>query len=240
MTPAAAIVPFALLAFAAMPWLVRRFVRDRERSDGAPSLALIRASSLLNAVVAAGFVVAAVVSHGRVAVLAYPWRHDIWSALLLGALAGLLMHVLGSGSPLPMASLSRSRWPANPVGRQAGLRSVALFLAGETGTLFIWFGVGLPSLLRLFPRLLALPLSAAGYGLGRGASGLDHPLTGAIDGLLLGLLYLLTGSFVAVLIAHFLVDILAYVSAANSAEETAMELEAEQPLPSPSRSGNPL
>jgi hypothetical protein len=83
------------------------------------------------------------------------------------------------------------------------------------------------------PRLIALPLSAGGYGLSRAAAGQDHPLTGAIDGLLLGLLYLFSGSFIAVLLAQLVVDVLAYVSAANLAETEAIESEANQPVVQP-------
>jgi hypothetical protein len=51
------------------------------------------------------------------------------------------------------------------------------------------------------------------------------------------LVYLLTGSLLAVFIAHLLVDVLAYVSAANVAEDAEMETEAAQPA---RRQTNPL
>jgi hypothetical protein len=66
--------------------------------------------------------------------------------------------------------------------------------------------------------------------MGRAASARDHPLLAAIDGLLLGLLYLLTGSLLAVLVAQLVADLWAYVSAANQAEETALAADAGEPF----------
>lgn len=211
------------------PWAVCRLVRVRERPDGAPALALVRLTSAVNVAFAIVFLAAGIASRGRIVTLAHPWRQDIWSALLFGALAGLLLHVLGGGSPLPIASLGGHRRPSAGA-RDADIGTVVLFVLGEVASVGIWFGAGLPTLLRSFARLLTLPAVAAGYGSGRAAAGQDHALTGAIDGLLLGLLYLLTGSFLATVVAHLLVDALAYVSAASNAENAEMELDAGSPI----------
>jgi hypothetical protein len=217
-----------LLVAAALPWLGRLLVRTTERRDGAPTLALVRVGALAQIVSAIVLVGVSLVSGGRLAVLGHIWRHDVWSALLFGVLAGLFLHFAGGGSPLPIASLRAVRSPrAQEAG--AGPATAALFVLGEMGGIMAWFGVGLPSLLRALPRLPSLLLVAAGYGLGRAAAAQDHPLLGAIDGLLLGLLYLLTGSLLAVLVAHLVADLWAYVSAASHAEEMELAIEAGEP-----------
>ena len=148
-------------------------LRGSVRPDGSPSPGLVRSSELLNAVFALALVVIAVISRGSLVVLGHAWRHDLWSALLIGALAGLFLHVVGSGSPLPVASVRPARRPTD-----ADAVTILLFVLGEAGAVLIWFGAGLPSLLRLLPRLMSLPVVAAGYGLSRAAAGQDHPLLG--------------------------------------------------------------
>jgi membrane protease YdiL (CAAX protease family) len=219
------VLVFLLSSSVAAPWLVRRSLRSAERPDGSPSASLLRASESLNIAFALALLALGLGGQGRLVSLAHLWRHDLWSALLIGALAGLFLHFVGGGSPLPVASLhsARRRTDADTLG-------VLLFAFGEAGAVIIWFGAGLPSLLHLLPRLLSLPVVAGGYGLARAAAGQDHPLLGAIDGLLLGLLYLLSGSLLAVLLAHFVVDLLAYVSAATHAEDAEMASEAGEPL----------
>ncbi len=224
-----------LLAASGFPWVVRLLVRVRERSDGAPSLALVRWTAGANVIGAALLIVMGLRWMGAAAggpgvVLAHLWRHDPWSAILFGALAGLFLHFVGGGSPLPVASLRAGRATSARAARGADPASVALFVFGELASIVLWFGAALPTLLHASSRLVALPLVALGYGLGRAAAGQDHPLTGAIDGLLLGLAYLFTGSLLAVEIAHFVVDLLAYVSAASSAEEAEMESDAGAPV----------
>ena len=230
MTAGTLILLTILLAALAAPWAARGLVRDRERPDGAPSTALLRCTGCVNIAFGALLLALGLVYPGRVVMLAHLWRHDVWSALLFGALAGLFLHVVGGGSPLPVAALGSERRRPVAFRGTAGLTTVTLFALGEAALLTIWFGAGLPSLLHPLTRLLSLALIAAAYGSGRAAAGQDHPLTGAIDGLLLGLLYLLTGSFVAVVVAHFLVDILAYASAAGTAEDAELAQEAGQPI----------
>jgi hypothetical protein len=224
-----------LLASAASLWVARGAIRGRERPDGAPALVLVRAVEAAQLAFAAILLITGVLSGGRLATLGHLWRHDLWAALLLGGLAGLFLHVIGGGSPLPIASLRAARQTLRLRSADADPGTVLLFVIGEVAAVVIWFGVGLPTLLPVLPRLLALPLVALGYGVGRAAAGQDHFLLGTIDGLLLGLLYLVTGSLVAVVLAHLLVDILAYVSAATQAEEDALAVEAGEPLNLPAR-----
>jgi hypothetical protein len=220
MTAAQILLPGALLALAALlPWCLRWVLRASERSD-APSAALARASAAANIAIAVLLLLLAR-NGGRLVTLGHLWRHDPWSALLLGALAGLFLHFAGSGSPLPIASL---RWP------HARQRSGALlFVLGAAASVAIWFGVGVPSLLIRLPRLPSLLLVGSGYGLARGGAGQDHVVLGAIDGLLLGLLAILSGSVVAVLLAQLVADVWAYVSAAAQAEDLALAVEAGEP-----------
>jgi hypothetical protein len=209
-----------LVAAAFAPWAVRRLIGSAKRPDGTPSPLLTRWVATANV---AFILLAIVLSRHNLLVPARLWRNDAWTAVLFGSLGGLLLHFLGSGSPLPVAALTGSRRRLRSEIDVSDLISFASFAIGEISGIIIWFGAGLPTLLRLMPRLLALPLVAGGYGLGRAAAGQDHPITGAIDGLLLGLLYLLSGSFIAVLLAQVIVDVLAYVSAANAAEDEAMD-----------------
>jgi hypothetical protein len=209
-----------LIAAALALWAVRQLVGTTRRPDGTASPLLTR---WIAAADLGSILLALLLCRANILIAAHPWRNDVWSALLFGAAGGLLLHVLGSGSPLPVAALTSSRRKLRRETDVADLVSFSSFAIGEIGGIVIWFGVGLPTLLRVMPRLIALPLVSAGYGLGRAAAGQDHPLTGAIDGLLLGLLYLLSGSFLAVLLAQVIVDVLAYVSAANAAEDEAME-----------------
>jgi hypothetical protein len=220
MTVSALFLPGSVLAIAALaPWCLNWALRPLVRGAALPA-ALARATAIANVVLAALLILLARVEE-RSVTFGQLWRHDPWSALLLGALAGLFLHFAGSGSPLPIASLREQR-PARGAG-------VILFVLGATATVAIWFGAGLPSLLLHLHRLPALLLIACGYGLTRGGSGQDHVLLGAIDGLLLGLLGILTGSIVAVLLAQLVADVWAYVSAAAQAEELALEAEAGQP-----------
>lgn len=218
------------LAAALLPLLARRLVRRSERVDGAPTLSLVRATSIAEAGCATALLLLGVLSHGHLIALGHVWRHDIWSALLFGALGGLALHFVGGGSPLPIAALRTARLPA--ARSRAGLGTVALFLLGEACTVVVWFGAALPTLARGPSRLLALLLVAGGYGCGRAAAGEDHPLLGAVDGVLLGLLATLTGSLLTVGIAQLVADLLAYVSAASHAEETALAIDAGAPYPS--------
>jgi hypothetical protein len=213
----------ALVAAAALPWALRGVVTAGDRPDGAPSTLLMRLSAIANLALMALLLSLAWLSTGRLVAVGQLWRHDPWSALLFGALAGLFLHVAGSGSPLPLASLRDS------ARARASSAGTLLFLVGAAATVGIWFGVGLPSLLHWLPRLPALFLAGAGYGLARGGSGQDHILLGAIDGLLLGLLMLLTGSLLAVLLAQVVADVWAYAGAAAEAEDRALAVEAGEP-----------
>ncbi len=220
MTAAQWLVSGCLLALAALlPWCLRWVVRPSEGSD-APPVALARVSAAVNIAIAVLLLLLAR-DGGRLVMLGHLWRHDPWSALLLGALAGLFLHVAGSGSPLPIASLR---------GQHARQRAGAfLFVLGAAASVAIWFGAGLPSLLSRLPRLPSLLLAGSGYGLARGGAGQDDVLLGAIDGLLLGLLSILSGSVVSVLVAQLVADVWAYVSAAAQAEDLALAVEAGEP-----------
>ena len=210
-----------LLAISLLYWLPRRLLRQAERTDGAPKPGIVRASAATD-VLAAGFLISvSLLSHGRAFQAGQLWRHDFWSALLIGALAGFFLHVVGGGSPLPLASLRATRMTNGVASRSGpGLPTALLFLSGEAAAIYVWFGVGLATFIHLAPRLFSLALVALGFGLRRAASGQDHPLLGAIDGLLLAVLYLATGSLLAVIVGHVVGDVLAYVSAAAEAEET--------------------
>ncbi|HTE86280.1 MAG TPA: hypothetical protein VK821_16270, partial [Dehalococcoidia bacterium] len=141
MTASSAIPLLALLLIGSLTlWSVRCLVRVRERADGAPSLPLVRSIAPVNILFAGVLVFASSGYGGRTAVFAHLWRHDAWSALLFGALAGLLLHVLGGGSPLPIASLAGGRRGSINGTRDASLGTVVLFMLGEIGGLIIWFG----------------------------------------------------------------------------------------------------
>src|SRR5437667_9333020 len=94
-----------LLAAAVAPWAARRWVRVRERPDGAPSADLLRWTAAISAGFGGLLLALGTAFPGRIVTLAHLWRHDIWSALLFGALAGLFLHLVGGGSPLPLAAL---------------------------------------------------------------------------------------------------------------------------------------
>src|SRR6202007_1568584 len=108
------------------------------------------------------------------------WRHDPASAAFIGALAGLFLNVAGSGSPLLVASLL----PPNGKGstRRAAVPqwTILLFALGETAAGIVWFGIALGTGLLLLPRMAALIIVAAGYGLRRAVAGQDHLLLGAL------------------------------------------------------------
>ena len=211
-------------------WLPRRLIRQAERRDGAPSLGLVRLTAAIDVAFAAVVLGAALYSRGSFPWMGRLWRHDVWSALLIGALAGSFLHVVGGGSPLPLASLRSPGGHENRSHRRpAGLATVLFYVAGEASAVLIWFGAALGTFIHVVPRLVALAIVAAGYGSRRAASGQDHPLLGGIDGLLLALLSLVTGSLLAALVAHLVSDVLAYVSAASQAEEADLTQDAGEP-----------
>jgi hypothetical protein len=211
----------ALVVASLLYWLPRRILRQPERRDGAPRPALVRSIAAIDVGSAALLLTAGFLSHGRLVQTGPLWRHDVWSALLIGVLAGFFLHVVGGGSPLPVASLRAPRLSGDfgPL-PGPGFPTAALFFAGEAASTYVWFGVGLATFIHVAPRLFVLALIALGFGFRRAASGQDHPLLGAIDGLLLAVLYQASGSLLAVVVAHLVGDVLAYVSAASDAEET--------------------
>jgi len=104
-----------------------------------------------------------------------------------------------------------------------------LFVFGEVAATFVWFGVVLGVCLAVLPRVVALAVVATGFGLRRAAAGQDHPLLGGLDGLLLGLLAVLSGSLLAVLVARGASDLLAYVRVAGELEDADAVPEGEWP-----------
>lgn len=211
-------------------WVLRRLPRAATSGDGSPSAALVRLIGLADLVSLLLLLAAHTVLGGRGPEMLSLWRHDLPSAVLIGALAGSFLHVVGGGSPLPLASLRPSygirlgsRDPS------AGFATILLFVCGEAASVVFWFGAALATFVHVLPRMAALPLVAAGFGSRRAAAGQDHPLLGAIDGLLLGLLGLAAGSLVSVLVAHFVGDLLAYVSAAGDLEDSVLAQDASQP-----------
>jgi hypothetical protein len=234
-SPPVVYAALALALISSLYWLPRRLVRKPERQDGVPTPLVVRVTAGID--VLGALVVSSVsyLSHGRLLEPGQLWRHDVWSALLIGVLAGFLLHVVGGGSPLPVASLRSSRRTTGAALPGPGFLTALLFVAGESAAVFIWFGVGLGTFIHTAPRLLSLALVALGFGFRRAACGQDHPLLGAIDGLMLALLYLATGSIVAVVVAHLAGDLLAYVSAANEEEEEDPSWESSSWEPSVSR-----
>jgi hypothetical protein len=226
------VVALTLVGTSLLYWLPWRLLRRPERRDGAPRPAVVRISAVIDIISALALLAAAYLSHGRLVETGQLWRHDIWSTLLFGVLAGFLLHVVGGGSPLPVASLRAPRRdPGSAALAGPGFSTALLFVAGESAGIFVWFGAGLPTLIHAAPRLLCLALVALGFGSRRAAGRQDHALLGAIDGLLLALLYLATRSLLAVVVAHLLGDVLAYVSAANEAEEADPEWQGSSSAP---------
>jgi hypothetical protein len=204
-------------------WIARLRIRTAERADGAPTPALMRAIALID--------LAALIAIGAASRLfrwplfgaLHLWRHDPASALLIGALAGFALNIAGGGSPLAIAGLMGQTSPAQKHARHAiDQATILLFFAGELAGLAIWFGTVLGQLLRAIFRLIALAIVATGFGVRRAAAGQDHPLLGAVDGLLLGLLAVLSGSVLSVLVAHEASDLFAYVRVASEIEDAGV------------------
>jgi hypothetical protein len=229
-SPQILIIGLALVAEPAALWAVRQRLKTVEREDGAPTLAVVRAAAAVDLVGAAAILGAALLVHLPLVGVLHLWRHDPASALFVGALAGFLLHFAGGGSPLAVASLTRVRGlRAGDHSSPADLPTVVLFVLAEVAAVLVWFGAGLGTLQRLLPRLVALALVAIGFGLRRAATGQDQVLLGAIDGFLLGLLAYLSGSLIAVLVAHLEVDLLAYVRATDELEEADPLAEFQSP-----------
>jgi len=208
-------------------WFVRTRLESVARADGAPSRRLVRATALLDIAGAAVLVGAANLSRWPLLGHVHLWRHDPSSALLIGAVAGFLLNFAGGGSPLSVAALVPLRAP----GRHDAVDQAAtlLFVFGEVAATFVWFGVVLGVCLAVLPRVVALAVVATGFGLRRAAAGQDHPLLGGLDGLLLGLLAVLSGSLLAVLVARGASDLLAYVRVAGELEDADAVPEGEWP-----------
>jgi len=208
-------------------WLVRTRSESVSRADGAPSVWLVRVTSLLDIAGAAVLIGAANLFHWPLLTRVHLWKHDPSSAILIGSVGGFLLSFAGGGSPLSIAALLPARAAAHD--RAADPAATSLFVLGEVGATFVWFGVALGVWLVVMPRLIALALVAAGFGLRRAAAGQDHPLLGALDAILLGLLAVFSGSLVAVLVARGTSDVLAYVRVAGELDEADAFAEGERP-----------
>lgn len=208
-------------------WLARARLASVARADGAPSHRLVRTTALLDIAGAAVLVGAANLLHWSLLSHVRLWRHDPSSAILIGAVAGFLLNFAGGGSPLSIAALVPLRAP----GRHGAVDQAAtlVFVFGEVAATFVWFGVVLGVCLAVMPRVVALAVVATGFGLRRAAAGQDHPLLGGLDGLLLGLLALLSGSLLAVLVARGASDLLAYVRVAGELDDADALPEGEWP-----------
>lgn len=199
--------------------LARRLVRVPVRPDGAPSLPLVRLSAAIDIGMAVAILVVTVLTRDQWAHLARYWPADPLPALLFGALGGLFLHTVDCGSALPIAALRRERTQsANGPRSSAGPATVLLFLGGEIASELMWRGFVLAALARVLPGVVALLITSGAYGLRREEAGQDHPILGALDGLLLGILLRLTRSLPAVILAHLIADVFAYVSAADRSE----------------------
>jgi hypothetical protein len=224
------LVALTILLEAAAFAVIRLRIGAVQRPDGTPSLALLRATAAIDLAGAAVLVSAAKVLHWPLLQTVQLWRHDLPSAILIGALAGFFLNVAGGGSPLAIASIILAGWQSCGGGRRhADQLTLLVFVLGEIAATFLWFGAALGSMLRVFPRLVTLALVAGGFGLRRAAAGQDHALLGAVDGLLLSVLALLSRSLVAVLVARGLSDLLAYVRVAGELDEVEGFAEGHRP-----------
>jgi len=157
--------------------------------------------------------IAILLAGGRLLPLRDLQVRDPLPALLIGVLGGLFLHLTGGGSPLPAASLHPL--PAGAGSRrddELGVPMALLLLSAVAAQELIWRGVGYAGLANYLPGLVALVLSATGYGLQRGLSGEDAFALAALDGILLGVIFRLSSSLLAAALAHLIADAFAYTS----------------------------
>lgn len=196
---------------------VRKLAQPAMRLDGVPSLALVRLTAAVDVLIALLLLAVAVLTRGRLVHLVRLWPRDPLLSIFLGIVGGLVLHAVEGGSPLPVQALRVLPVQGNQVRFQAaGPATVLLFIAGEAGAEFIWRGIALGMLAQQVPVLLAILITAAAYGLRRGTAGQDHPMLGAVDGMLLGVLFRITRSLPAAIVAHLVADVLAYTSSADA------------------------
>ena len=198
--------------------LARRLATSRQRADGAPSLSLLRLSATADLVAGAGCLIAILSNGELLAPMRYLGVRDPLPALLIGVLGGLFLHVTGGGSPLPFASLRPSHAAVDASeGGRLGPATLLLLLSGVAAEELIWRGIGFAGTARVLPGAAALAISASGYGLQRHLAGEDTFALAAMDGVLLVVIFRLSHSLLAAIVAHLVADLYAYTSAADRA-----------------------